>query len=518
MLNDLQTLPDDLAELKGLVGLLAGELKSRDILIEKLKHQLAGHNRHRFGAKSEGLDQLHLTFVEDEAIAEAAVDQATPTEPGQKPAPKPERRHNRKPLPAHLERNDTVLSLGETCGACGGALKTLGEDVTEELEYIPGRFVVNRIVRPRLACTCCEAIVQAPLPSRPIEKGRPGPGLLAHVLVSKYADHLPLYRQSQIFARDGIELERSTLADWVGRSTALLEPLAEAIGRHVRAGPALFADDTPVKMQAPGLKQTKTARVWAYVRDERPWSGAAPPGVWYRFTIDRKGEHPVDHLSRYKGWVHADGYSGFNGLFGNGPGGANGRQPGQGPEEMACMAHVRRKFVDVHHSQGGAIAEEAVKRIAALYAVEQRARMKSPGERAALRGEFAKPLFDDLETWLKAQLPKVSGKSPLAGAIRYALNRLPKARPYLDNGVLELDNNTVERAMKPVALGRKNWLFAGSISGGKAMAIAFTLIETAKLNAVDPQAWLTWVLDRIADHKINRIDELLPWNYAATTA
>lgn len=502
MLNDLETLPNDPSRLREIVSVLANELKSRDILIEKLKHQLAGHNRHRFGSKSESLDQLQMTFVEDEAIAQAAAEQTAAGEPKQKPT----RRHNRKPLPAHLHRNDTVLSPGETCGACGGAFKVLGEDVTEELEYIPGRFIVNRIVRPRLACTCCEAIVQAPLPSRPIEKGRPGPGLLAHVLVSKYADHLPLYRQSQIYGREGIELERSTLADWVGRSTALLEPLADAIGRHVRAGPALFADDTPVKMQVPGLKQTKTARVWAYVRDERPWAGASPPCAWYRFTVDRKGEHPVDHLSAYKGWVHADGYAGFNGLFADGK-----------ADEMACMAHVRRKFVDVHQAQGGVIAEEAIKRIAALYAVETLARGKPPTERVALRQIHAKPVFDDLETWLKAQLLKVSSKSPLAGAIRYALNRMLKARPYLDNGILELDNNTVERAMKPVALGRKNWLFAGSEGGGKAMAIAFTLIESAKLNNVDPQAWLTWVLERIADHKINRINELLPWNWKSAT-
>ena len=323
------------------------------------------------------------------------------------------------------------------------------------------------------------------------------------MLVSKYADHLPLYRQSQIFARGGVELERSTLTDWVGKSTALLEPLADAVGRHVRAGAALFADDTPVKMQAPGSKTTKTARVWAYVRDERSWSGPSPPTVWYRFTVDRKGEHPERHLKDYKGWVHADGYAGFNGLFGDGK--AN---------EMACMAHIRRKFVDVQQAQGGAVAEEAIRRIAALYAVEKEARGKTLQERAALRQEKALPLFDGLETWLAAQQPKLSGKTPLAGAIRYALNRLPKARPYLDNGHLELDNNAVERAMRPVALGRKNWLFAGSEGGGKALAIAFTLIETAKLNDVDPEAWLAWVLGRIADHKINRIDELLPWRWS----
>jgi len=492
MLNDLENLPDDAEELKGLVGLLAGEVKSQALMIKKLKHELAGHKRHRFGSSSESLDQLQMAFAEDAAIAEAANE--PPASEGHEP--KKKRHPGRKPLPDHLERNETVLTPGETCEDCGGAFKVLGDDVTEELDYVPGRFVVKRIVRPRLACKVCETITQAALPSRPIEKGRPGPGLLAHVLVSKYADHLPLYRQSQIYGREGVELERSTLAGWVGRSTALLEPLADAVGRHVRAGPALHADDTTVPLQAPGTKRTITARAWAYVRDERPWSGPAPAAVWYRFTVDRKGEHPERHLSDYRGRVHADGYSGFNGLFGD-----------HKAEEVACLAHVRRKFVDVQQSQGGAIAEEAIRRIAALYGVEKQACGLAPGERAV-------PLFDDLETWLGAQLPKISGKTPLAGAIRYALNRLPKARPYLDDGRLEIDNNAVERAMRPVALGRKNWLFAGSISGGRAMAIAFTLIETAKLNGVDPQAWLAWVLDRIADHKINRIDELLPWAYA----
>ncbi len=287
------------------------------------------------------------------------------------------------------------------------------------------------------------------------------------------------------------------------------EAIAEvdAIGRIVRGGDALFADDTPVKMQVPGTKKTKTARVWTYVRDERPWSGQSPPCAWYQFTIDRKGAHPVSHLSGYKGWVHADGYSGFNGVFG-----------ADKAREMACMAHVRRKFVDVHAAQGSAIAEEAIRRIAKLYAVEKEARGKSPVERVALRQALAKPVFDDLEVWLHAQLPKISGKSPLAQAIRYALGRMPKARQYLDHGCLEADNNTAERAVKPVAIGRKNWMFAGSPRGGKAMAIAYTLIETAKLNNVDPQAWLTSVLAQIADHKINRIDELMPWRYAAQAA
>ncbi len=443
MLKNLDITPEDPDELRAVNRLLADEVKSQALLIKKLKHQLAGQNRHRFGVRSESMDQLNLTFEEDEAIAEAASEQTQPETPSVED--KPPRQHSRKPLPDHLDRHEEVLSPGEDCTRCGGKLKTLGEDITEELEYVPGRFVVNRIVRPRKACGGCEAIVQSPLPSRPIERGKPGPGLLAHVLVSKYADHLPLYRQSQIYAREGIDLDRSTMADWVGRSTALLEPLADEIGRMVRRGDALFADDTPVKMQAPGQKKTKTARVWTYVRDERPWSGSSPPCAWYQFTVDRKGQHPVSHLAGYKGWVHADGYSGFNGLFGH-----------DKADEMACMAHVRRKFVDVFASQGNAIAEEAIRRIAELYALEKDARGKAPETRVALRQARATPVFDDLEAWLHAQLPKISGKSPLAQAIRYALGRMPKARPYLENGHLELDNNTAERAVKPVAIGRKN--------------------------------------------------------------
>jgi transposase len=512
MLKTLDNLPEDPAELRQITELLAREVKALSMKVEQLQHELHGARRHRFGSKSEGMEQLQL-FTENEEIAQAAtrIKQTPPTEPAA-----PKEKPKRKPLPEHLERIEQVLTIGEDCPDCGGDLSKLGEDITEELEYIPGRFVVNKIIRPRMACRRCEAISQAPLPPRPIERGRPGPGLLAHVLVSKFADHLPLYRQSQIYAREGVDLDRSTMADWVGKSTALLEPLAEAIAKRAKDGATLFADDTPLKMLAPGNKKTKIARIWAYVRDERPWSGQSPPCVWYQFTVDRKGEHPVKHLSAYQGWVHApshglqranhcramDGYAGFNGVFGK-----------DKASEVACMAHIRRKFVDVFTVQGSAIAEEAIKRIAQLYGVEKEVRGLSPEARVALRQKNAKLVFDDLEDWLHAQLPKISGKSPLAKAIRYALSRMPKTRPYLENGFLELDNNTAERAMKPVAIGRKNWMFAGSQRGGNSMAIAFTLIETAKLNKVDPQAWLTWVLERIADHKINRLDELMPWNY-----
>lgn len=500
MLEAPKSLPTDPAELRVTAEGLMELAKAQALKIAKLEHQLAGHNRHRFGSKSESADQLDLQLrLEEEETAAA---KSAPLEP--KTGADAKTKPKRKPLPPELPRNDTVLSPGETC-ACGGKLRTIAEDVTEEPEYIPGRFVVNRIVRPRMACACCEKIVQAPLPSRPIERGRPGPGLLAHVLVSKYADHCPLYRQSGIYEREGVELDRSTLADWVGRSTALLEPLADAIARHVRAGRAIFADDTPLKMQAKG--KCATGRIWTYVRDERAWGGVDPPAAWYELTTNRKGQHPATHLASFKGWMHADGYSGFNDLYRSGA-----------IQEVACLAHIRRKFVDVFHSQGLEVAEEAIRRIAGLYAVEKEARGLSPNERVSLRQNRAKPILDDLETWLAVQLTRVPGKSELAKAIRYALTRIKKLRPYLDHGFLEIDNNSAERAMKPVAIGRKNYLFVGSEGGGKAAAIAYTLIETTKLNSVDPQAWLTWVLGRIADQKITRLDDLMPWRYAATAA
>jgi len=504
MLDNAKNLPNNAAALKGLVTSLASEVKSQALLIEKLKHQLAGMRQHRFGSRSEALDQLALT-LEDEEIAASAQEPA-PVDADQ-PATPPKGKPKRKPLPSHLPRNETTLSPGDSCGECGGDLKTLGEDVTEELEYIPGRFVVNRIIRPRMTCTCCETFHQADLPWRPIERGRPGSGLIAHVLVSKYGDHLPLYRQSQIFKREGVDLDRSTLAGWVGKSTALLEPLADAIKKHILKGQAIFADDTPIKMLAPGFGKTKTARLWAYVRDERPWAGEAHPAAWYQFSPDRKGVRPREHLADYEGFMHADGYPGFNDLYRTG-----------NVSEVACMAHVRRKFVDIHKAQGSAIAEEAIKRIAQLYGVEKDVRGQSPDVRVKARQSRSKPIFDDLETWLHAQLPRISGKSPLAKAIRYALTRMKKLRPWLDHGFLELDNNAAERSMRPIALCRKNYLFMGSQGGGKSAAIAYTLIETAKLNGVDPQAWLTDVLGRISDHQVNRIDKLLPCRYAEPSA
>lgn len=483
---------------------LQAQLAHRELLIEKLTHQLANMRRHRFGSSSESRAQLELA-LDAQMIAQALAETAEPvTEAAGDAEPRPARRvGSRKPLPENLERRDTVLTPGCACSHCGGGLRQVGEDCTEELEYIPARLVVNRLIRPRLACVDCEAFHQAPLPSRPIERGRPGPGLLAHVLVSKFADHLPLYRQSQIFRREGVDLDRSTLADWVARSAALLQPLADAVGRHVRRGEAIFADDTPVKVLLPGGPGSQTGRLWAYARDERPWLGTAPPAAWYAFSMDRRGERAQAHLRGYDGWMHADGYAGFEELYRDGR-----------IREAACMAHIRRKFVEVQQSQGSLIAAEAIERIAELYAVESAVRGAAPEVRKAARQSQARPKLAGLEAWLAEQQKRISTKTPLGAAIRYALARLPRLHGYLDNGKLELDNNTAERAMRPIALGRKNYLFMGSQAGGQAAATIYTLVETCKLNAIDPQAYMTHVLGKIADHKINRIDDLLPWNYA----
>ena len=508
-MSDVADLPDDIEALKAIVRDMTAQVAARDaeiarrdaelrhhqLMIEKLKARLDKQLRDWFGSSAEGLQQLQLMLEDLEISYSRDV-------PAAEPAPVPKDKPVRRPLPDHLPRTEQVLEAGEACGDCGGKLKRVGEDVTEELEYVPGRFVVNRFIRPRMACTCCDRFHQAPLPSRPIERGRPGPGLLAHVLVSKYADHLPLYRQSGIYAREGIDLERSTMADWVGKTTALLEPLAEALGVHVRAGTAIHADDTPVNVLSPGHGKTRTGRVWIYARDERPWGSDVPPAAFYRFSMDRKGIRPAGHLKGYTGFMHADGYAGFEELYRTG-----------GITEVACLAHIRRKFFDEAQSNGSPIAAEALARIAELYAVEAEARGQPPDQRAAIRQAKARPVFEDLITWLQAELPKISGKSDLAKAIRYALTRLPRLEVYLSDGHLEIDNNAAERGMRGLAIGRKNWMFAGSEGGGHAAAIAYTLIETAKLNDVNPQAWLTHVLSRIADYSINRVADLAPWNF-----
>lgn len=503
---DLANLPSDTAALQALVRVLAGDVKSKGLLIEQLKAQIAKLKRMQFGKSSEKIDhqiaQLELQLDElheDEgqtAAASPAVVQALIKETPEKPY--------RRPLPEHLPRQDEVHEPACTCPNCGGAMRKLGEDVTEVLEYVPESFKVVRHVRPKLSCRICETIVQSPMPSLPIERGRPGPGLLAHVLVAKYADHLPLYRQSVIYAREGVELERSTLADWVGRSAALLDPLIEALKKDVLASDVLHGDDTPVPVLAPGLGKTKTGRLWTYVRDGRPWGSDQPPAAVFFYSPDRKGEHPQSHLKTFKGILHVDGYAGFNAIFETGH-----------VTEAACWAHVRRKFFDVHAANTSPIAKQALDKIAALYAIEAQIKGKPPDERQHYREHHAAPLIADLKAWLDVTLPKLSGKTDLAQAMRYGLSRWTSLTRYINNGRIEIDNNAAERSIRGIALGRKNYLFAGSDKGGNRAAAIYSLIETCKLNVIDPEAYLRDILTRIADHKINRIDELLPWNWKA---
>jgi transposase len=481
-------------------------LQSRDTIIADLRMQLDGHKKHRFGSRSESSAQLALELIlEEHEIEQAAAADEDASDAEAKPPRSP---RVRKPFPKDLKRVQKRIMPSDACTDCGGSFRELGADVMDELEYVPGHYIVNQIIRPRLACTCCEKVTQAEMPSRPIPKSFVGPALMAHILCCKYGYHLPLYRQSQMFENQGIDLSGSLLASWVGKSTKLLERLSDAIRDHVFAAQAIFMDDTTVKLlqkgQGKGRNKPKTARLWVYARDEKPWGSTSPPAAWYQFSTSRGAEHPSKHLETYTGFAHADAYAGYNDAYRTGR-----------VTEMACMAHVRREFTKVYESTKSATAREAIERIAELYEVEKRARFKSPRQRVALRQEYAKPIFDDLETWLRAQLNKISGKTPLAKAIKYALTRLPKARPYLDHGVLDLDNNTAERAVRPVTLGRKNYLFMGSEAGGDAAAIAYTLIETCKMNNVNPEAWLAWVLERIQDHPVKRINELLPWTYQA---
>jgi transposase len=486
-------------------------LLSRETEIEHLKLLLTQLRRMQFGRKSEKLErqieQLELR-LEDLQQAKPTADaaQAESSSPASSiltSTAKP----GRRPLPEHLPRKtQTYLPQHSSCPDCGGKLRKLSEDVSEILEYMPARFQVIRQVRPKLSCGCCERIVQAAAPSRPIARGLAGPGLLAHVLISKYADHLPLYRQCEIYAREGVELERSTLADWVGGSSELLDPLVEALRRYVITAVKLHADDTPVPVLAPGKGKTKTGRLWTYVRDDRPAGDEAAAAVWFAYSPDRKGEHPERHLRRFQGALQADAYAGFNQLY---------KEDGR-IQEVACWAHVRRKFYDLQQAHASPIASEALERIAALYVIESEIRGRPPNERQQVRQTRARPLLQSLHDWFEVSLTKLSRKSDTTMAIRYALGLWVALTRYCDDGGLEIDNNIAERALRAVALGRKNYLFAGSDAGGERAAIIYSLIGSAKLNGLDPEAYLREVLTRIADHPITRIEELLPWNIAAS--
>jgi len=539
----LDQLPDDIAELKRLLLAKDAELIAArnglvvtQLTIEKLKTQIAKLKREKFGPSSERIEraiaQLELaleaaeeTKGEAEAAAAAASTSAPEeTAPEAPPAPsgssqaglEPAAKRRRRQLPPELPRRDVVHMPPSVCKTCGGhELRKVGESVTEVLAYVPARFEVIRHVRPACSCRTCEAMVQMPMPELPIPRGMLDASFLAHIAVAKFCDHIPLYRQSEIYARSGLDIDRSYLAEQLGHVAWLLSSLGELVAEHVMAGRVIHADDTPVPVLAPGTGKTKTGRQWVYLRDERPHGGTAPPAVLYRYTPDRKGEHCRKELASFTGWLHADGYSGFARLYEIA--GARDRDGAllQGPArmaEVACWAHARRYFFDEWKSRGSPIAHEALERIGALFDIE-RLIAGSPCERRRdVRQRAAKPKLDDLSVWLDAQLGKISGKSDLAGAIRYARSRWSALTVYADHGQLEISNNAAENQIRPLKLGAKNWLFAGSDAGGERAALFYTLIRTARLNGLEPEAWLGDVISRIGSHPVNRLAELLPWN------
>ena len=536
-------------EALGVISAQAQEMHLLRLMVAKLKVQLARSVHREFGASSERfidedghLHPVQASFLDDSEGApldKTSADQtkavsgegsssqerhtalAIAAEPGEQMigteaanAPAVDRS-----LPAHLPREHQVHrpattgahhdALGQPCGcsACGGRLRQIGQEVSEQLEYVPGHFKVIRHVRPKLACVKCEGIFQAPAPSRPIAKGLPGPALMAQVSVGKYCDHQPLYRQSASFARGGVPIDRSTLAGWVDKADQLVEPLVAAVARHVRAAYKVHGDDTPVKVLNPGAGKTKTGRLWVYVRDDRPSGSMDPPAVWFQYSPDRGGTHPKEHLRGFKGALQADAYGGWEDLY------------GEHLVEVACWAHARRPWWDIYRANKknpSTVAAEALRRIRALYAIEDSVRGSTPDARRQIRQEQAVPLLENMKCWLEGLLPQISTKGDMAKAVLYSLKRWKELTRYTDDGRLEMDNNAAERALRGVSLGRKNYLFMGSDAGGQRAAALYSLVETAKLNGLDPMAYLTEVFARVADHPINRIEQLLPWNITLT--
>jgi transposase len=484
-----------------------------------LRQIIQALQRHRFGRRSERLDPDQLALaLEDLEQAVAATDAASdgPAPTGDKPVVPPaadrkrreagQRRINRGALPAHLPRIERIVDIDDkTCPCCSGLLHKIGEDRSERLDVVPAQLRVEVTIRPKYACRACtDGVTQAPAPARLIEGGLPTEALLAHVIVAKYADHCPLYRQAQIYARQGVDLDRSTLADWVGRAAWYLKPLRDRLLDHLKSSSKLYADETTAPVLDPGRGRTKTGKFWTYARDDRPWNGPSPPAVVYIYAPDRKAERPQAHLDGFTGILQVDGYSGYRPLAAT------------GQVQLAfCWSHVRRRFYEIAKTGSAPIATEALARISQLYAVEAGIRGQTAEARRAARQHTSRPLIDSLRPWLEQQGARVSQKSAIAEAIRYALTRWDGLSLFLDDGRIELDSNAVERAIRPITLNRKNALFAGSDAGGENWGVIASLIETAKLNAVDPQAYLTEILTRLANGQLaTRLDELLPWKFS----
>ena len=519
MIPGSHIIPDDIAALRA--ALAAEQLARREAearasgaeaMVAHLKLLIAKLRHEQFGASSERgrklLDQLELQLEELEAGAaedEAALD---PDPAGSRTTPgRVRRKPVRGPLPAHLPRERVVIPGPTACPCCQGKLSKLGEDVTETLELVPRRWKVVQTVREKLVCRKCETISQPPAPFHPIARGRAGPELLAAILDAKFAQHLPLNRQSETFAREGVELDTSTLADWVGACTATLSPLVALIRAHVLAAERVHGDDTTVPVLAKG--KTTTGRLWTYVRDDRPFAGPAPPAALFHYSPDRRGEHPQRHLASYAGLLQADAYAGFAELY------HPARKPGP-ITEAGCWAHGRRKLFDLAQLARAPLAAEAVRRIDAIFDVERTINGLPVEQRLAVRRDQVAPLVTELESWMRAARTRMSRHADVGKAMDYMLKRWNTFSRFLNDGRICLSNNAAERALRGIALGRKAWLFCGSDRGGERAAAVYTLIVTAKMNGLDPRAWLADVLRRIADHPASRLHELLPWNWNPT--
>jgi len=469
------------------------------LLIAKLRREQYGQSSER-GRKL--LDQLELQLEE---AAESVAEDAAAAVPVDRTAVLPFTRKKpvRAPFPAHLARERVVIPGPTACPCCGGRLAKLGETITETLEVVPRQWKVIQTVREKFTCRSCEKITQPPAPFHVIPRGHVGPSLLAMILYAKYGEHHPLNRQSESYAREGIDLDVSTLADHVGACTAALNPIFELIRRHVLAAERIHGDDTTVPVLAPG--KTITGRLWTYVRDDRPFAGPDPPAAVFYYSRNRNGEHPARHLAGYDGILQADAYAGFGDLY------DGKRKPGP-ITEAACWAHGRRKFFVIADTSKAPVAVEAVRRIDAIFAIERDINGLSAGDRLATRQQRIAPLIGELEGWMRAERARLSRHADTAKAMNYMLKRWSAFTRFLDDGRICLTNNAAERALRGIALGRRAWLFAGSDRGGERAAAMYTLITTAKLNGIDPQTWLADVLRRIADHPASRVHELLPWH------
>ncbi|MAC81170.1 MAG: IS66 family transposase [Rhodobacteraceae bacterium] len=530
MSDDAAPLPNDPAVLKATIAALQAEnqkmsasLRAHDLLVQALRVRIAKLQKQKFGPSSEKIEreieQLELALEDLQvALAEAEDtspdDEDAPDTEDQVPATAEPRQRRRPKVSKDTPRERRELDPGDSCPDCGGDLRVVGEDVSELIDMIAAQLKVIEIARVKKSCRRCERMVQEPAPSRPIPRSMAGPNLLAYVLTSKFDDHVPLYRQNEIFARMGADIPATTLVDWCGGAMKTLAPLIEKIEADVMSSDLLHADDTPIRVldrsrKDKGLgKGVKQGRIWTYVRDQRPWAGQDPPGAVYHFSPDRKGEHPRKHLARSGGILQADAYIGFKELYER-------RADGTAQfREAACWAHLRRDFHDVWTSDKSGIAREALDRIGKLYDIERRIAGRPAEVRRAVRQEKSKPNVDAFHAWAEQQLTRIPGKSDLAKAFRYGLSRWESFCLFLDDGRVAIDNNPAERGMRPIGVGRRNWLFAGSDTGGETLARAMTIIETAKMNGLDPQAYLADLLARIHDHKINRLTELLPWNWA----